>query len=362
MKLHPFQKDGLTKADFYQDELAVWDYKKFAEKSRNIIEKEIFPMREHLISYDIEINKLRDKLNTDSVSVRSDLTKLIDKLLYDQLRKFDTDPLPMEVFSLKTADLEYRSALLENKPRKDSSDVHFQLTMLNSELRLLNKLDSISGKLSAEDLDQKANDYSHFITNTYSSTVVLKSYVNALKEYAEREKRRQNEALNFRTKALDWIVDGADSIPLGMNLATKQYIPLYTSLEKYTMGLHRKDTTITDGYFYTITSSRKPEVKVVFAVDKNSFKNKTLASTKGLSYADAAGQLYFVLLYSNQPAKEKYAATLAKIYRSDGLAWSSNYQLTFVPKEIVLKQDTGEVTLKNESQQVVIDKNGKVLK
>jgi hypothetical protein len=100
----------------------------------------------------------------------------------------------------------------------------------------------------------------------------------------------------------------------------------------------------------------------MFPVDKSSFKTKTLSSTKGLSYADAAGQLYFVLLYSNQPAKEKYAATLAKIYRSDGLAWSNNYQLAFLPKEIILKQDTGEVTLKNESQQIVIDKNGKVLK
>jgi hypothetical protein len=360
MEVTDFQKDGADLADFYQEELKVWDYKKFAEKARATIEKEIYPMRDHLISYDIEINKLRDRLNTDSISVRNDLTKLIDKLLYDQLRKFDPEPLPTEVFSLKVADLEYRSALLDNKVLEDTSDVHLRLSLTTSELRLLHKLDSIAGRLSPENIDVKAADYSHFITNTYSSAVVLKSYVDALKQYAEREKLKKQQTLLERQKALDWIVDGADSIPL--TLATGRYKPIFTAQVKYTLGLNFKDTLNASGYFYTITSARKPDVKVMFPVEKSAFRQSLLPAAKGLSYADAAGQIYFVLLYSDKQSKEKYPATLAKIYRSDGLAWSHNYQLTFLPKEITLKPDTGEVTLKNEGQQLVIDKNGKVLK
>jgi hypothetical protein len=357
-----FTKDGSSLADFYKDEVSLWDYKKFAEKSLTTIEKEILPMREHLIAYDIEINKLRDKLNTDSVSVRSDLTKLIDKLLYDQLRKFDPDPLPMEVFSLKTADLEYRSALLDNKPLKDTSDVHLKLSIIKTEKLLLHKLDSIASKLSQEDVDVKAQDYQHFITNTYSNTIVLKSYIKALKEYSEREKRKQDAELVLRLKAMDWIIDGADSIPLKGQFQGNKFKPLFTVEEKYTMGLHLNDSVNADGYFYTIVASRKPEVKVTFPVDKAFFKERKLPVTKALSYTDGAGQIYFVLLYSEQLSKEKYHTTLAKIYRSDGLAWSNNYQLSFIPKEIVLKQDTGEVTIKNETQQTVIDKNGKVLR
>jgi hypothetical protein len=223
-----FTKDGAAPANFYEDEPKVWDYKKFADKSLDIIQKEILPMREHLISYDIEINKLRDRLNTDSVSVRNDLTKLIDKLLYDQLRKFDNDPLPMEVFSLKTADLEYRSALLENKPMNDTADVHLKLAMIHTEMRLLNKLDSIASKLSLENIDQKSADYHHFITNTYSNTVVLKSYVKALKEYAERQRREKTLALTNRIKALDWIIDGTDSIPLKEQVDRNRFKPLFT--------------------------------------------------------------------------------------------------------------------------------------
>ena len=111
------------------------------------------------------------------------------------------------------------------------------------------------------------------------------------------------------------------------------YHLIVTAEEKYTAGLHVKDSTNAEGYFYTVTAARRPEVKVLFPVDKTSFSDKKLAVTKGLSYADASGQLFFVLLYSEQLNREKYAATLAKIYRSDGLAWSNNYQLPFIPKE-----------------------------
>jgi tetratricopeptide (TPR) repeat protein len=357
-----WDRDGYEPADFYKEEPKMWDYKKFADKSLNIIEKEIFPMRDHLIAYDVEINKLRDKLNTDSASVSSDLTKLIDRLLYDQLIKYDPNPLPMDVFSLKTADLEYRSALIENKSLGDTADVHLKLRMTRKEINLLNKLDSIAGKLTQDNIDLKAQDYSHFVANTYSSPVVLKSYVKALKEYSEREKRKKTIQLTARTKALDWIVDSPDSIPLRLFNPKSRYKPLFTADEKYTLGLHFIDSLNSEGYFYTITPGRKPEVKVLFPVDKPAFKERKSLNSKALSYADAGGQIYFVLLYSEQPNKDKYSSSLAKIYRSDGLAWSYNYQLTFIPKEILFKPDIGEVTVKNDTHQVVIDKNGKVVK
>lgn len=361
-EINDFTKDGVEATSFYNDEVAVWDYKKFTVNALDAIRKDVLPMREHLISYDIEINKLRDRLNTDSVSVRNDLTKLIDKLLYEQLRKFDPEPLPMEVFSLKTSDLEYRSVLLENKPLRDTADVHLRLALVNREMKLLGKIDSIASKLSEETIDAHAKDYEHFVTNTYSSSVVLKSYVKTLKEYASRERRVKDGELANRLKALQWIIDGADSIPLKPQAVPSAFRPLFTVDEKYTMGLHMHDSVNAEGYFYTITAARKPEVKVVFPVDKASFRQSKLPVVKGLSFAEGGGQLFFVLVYSEQLKNEKHNATLAKIYRSDGLAWSNNYQLTFIPKEITLKPDTGEVTLKSDAQQIVIDKNGKLLR
>ena len=78
-------------------------------------------------------------------------------------------------------------------------------------------------------------------------------------------------------------------------------------------------------------------------------------------FANANGQLYFVVVYNEKKTKDdKIATTVAKIYHSDGLAWSTNYQLGFSPTEISFKPETGEFTLKGDSQQGVIDKNGKL--
>ena len=142
-----------------------------------------------------------------------------------------------------------------------------------------------------------------------------------------------------------------------------RFKPLIILEEKFTSGLQYADSLNPTGYFYTIRPSRIPDVKVTFPVDKPNFKLSRVSSSKALTYSDAGGQIYFVLIYTERPAKDgKHAATLAKIYRSDGLAWSMNYQLGYVPKEIQFKPDGGELTIKGDTQQNTIDKNGKLVK
>ena len=356
-----FKKHGIPTADFYRDEVEVWDYKKFADKSHAVIEKEILPMRAHLLTYDMEINKLREKLNTDSVSVRSDLMKLIDKLLYDQLKQFDPEPLPMLVFSLKTTDLEYRSALLEHKLLRDSADLHLQVSLIRNEMEILQKLDSTAAKLPEEKLAEKLGDYTQFVRDTYSNASVLKSYIHSLREFGLREHKKKSAQLEQCVTALNYIVDGADSIPLSSDIASA-YKPLMTTPEKFTAGLSLRDTTQLQGYFYTITAGRTTDVKALFPLNKKVFNTSAVPSTKALAYSDAGGQIYYVLLYSEQEVKETIPATLAKIYRSDGLAWKMDYPLAFTPSEITLSDETGELVIKNGTRQMVVDKNGKVVR
>ena len=275
--------------------------------------------------------------------------------------KYDPDPLPMDVFTLKISDLEYRSTLIEHKPHRDSTDIHFRLELLEKEFKYLGRLDSIAAKLTAEDIDREAEDYAHFIQNTFNNTVVLKSYVKALKEYSDREKREKIAQAERLEKALNWVVVGQDSIPAMSVAKSKHYKPLVLDEENFTAGLHYKDSSDVSGYFATITPSRRVDVNVTFPVDKTYFAQADSTSLKGLVFANANGQLYFVVVYNEKKTKDdKIATTVAKIYHSDGLAWSTNYQLGFSPTEISFKPETGEFTLKGDSQQGVIDKNGKL--
>jgi hypothetical protein len=359
--INDYSTDGISGANFFLDDVEVWDYKKFADNVKSAIQKDIIPMRDLLVSYDVEINKLREKLSKDSVSVKSALTSLIDRLLLEKLKKYDKDPLPMDIFSLKISDLEYRSALLEHKPYRDSSDIHFRKQLLDTELIYLNKLDSIATKLTPEEIDRESEDYAHFVTNTYSNTVVLKAYVKGLKEFADREKRAKTAEAEEIQNALRWIIAGADSIPAMPDARSQAFKPLVLVNEKYTAGLRYTDSVQVSGYFATITPSRVAEVNVSFQVDQSHFKLEDLPACRGLVFSDTGGQLYFVMLYNEKRTEDnKVAATLAKIYRSDGLAWSVDYRLEFAPTEILFKPETGEVTIKGEAEHSIIDKNGKM--
>lgn len=362
VEIADFTKDGISVADFYDENLKLWDYKKWAVNAKSVLEKEIIPMRDHLISYDMELNKLREKLSNDSVSVRSDLTKLIDKLLYSQIKKFDENPLPMHVFAMKIADLEYKSTVIEHKPFRDSLNVHLQLRLANEKKKYITKLDSATTLLMNMDVDAEAEKYEHFISSTYNNTVILKSYIKAVQEYAVREIKKIDQRISVCQEELNWIHLESDSIPVTLEKKSSKFTPLVIEEEKYTMGLFHADTTSINGYFYSITPSRAPDIKVRFPLTKENFKIKTASSIHGVTY-NSNDQIYYVLIYSDIKVKEKTPATIAKIYRSDGLAWSNVYQLSFIPDKLEYKQDTGELLVNSaEGQSSLIDKNGKLIK
>ena len=144
---------------------------------------EITPIREHLIAYDVEINKLREQMQTDSVSVKHDLTKLIDRLLLEKLSRYDERPLPMDVFAVKIADLEYRSLLFEDRKFADSADVHLQLTIARQELDKASKLDSLATEVLKRDFEKELLNYEHFVNNTYGNATVLRSFLKVMKDF-----------------------------------------------------------------------------------------------------------------------------------------------------------------------------------
>jgi len=358
-EIKDFKRDGSTLTDFYQDNLDVWDYKKFADQSIALLNNELKPIQTNLLKYDMEINKLREKLKEDSVSVKSDLTKLVASLLGEKLKKFDPDPLPMNVFAVKVANLEYRSTLVEHLKGGKTNDVFERLKQTESELKSLNKLDSAATKLQSVNIDEEALNYKAFVAEAYTNTVLLKSYAKAEKEYADREKRVKEKQFTERKKALLWLVNNTDSIPLATEVTHTKFRPLIIEEEKYTCGIAFTDSVSGEGYFYTITPSRVPDVRVNFPIDKTNFRERRLAHTLALSTTDEGEHIFFVLFGSTDKVNEKHPVTIAKIYRSDGLSWSHNYSIDFIPEEIQFVQASGELHVKAGERMVILDKNGK---
>lgn len=341
-------------------DLRLWDYGKWANTTLDVYQNEIVPLRDHLVSYDVELNKLTQKLKADSVSVKSDLTKLFDKILVKQLTRFDSDPLPAGVFNMKAAELEYHSDWVSNKPKRDTAGLVTQLEILKEEAADVHKLDSISARLLARDFEKDSKNYSHFISKAYGTEAVLKNYIKSTYELAQRDKKTKQTQIERLEKSSRWLVHGADSIPLFTEESPSQFKPL-AILQKFTIGLKYVDSLGT-GYLYNITSKHIPSVAVSFPVDANHFKKRYLPVLKALG-AHPQPDLYLALIYSETMVKDGYPATLTKISKA-GLVWSLPYNLEQKPSEILYSADTGEVMIKlpmptGEQKLFVVDKYGK---
>ncbi len=361
-----FKKDGDTETDFYKDDLTLWDYKRWAISSSETIEKEIRPLNDQLVAHDREINNLLQKIKKDSVSVRDQLVTVQAKT-FPLLLKIDPQPLPVKIFELKLAELVYGSQIVEDRPIRDSLNLLMQIKALRTELQIAKKIDSLGGLLTNRNLTEETENYKHFVATAYGTTAVLSSLIKTTHEFGVREVSRKESELNRKTASLRWIIDGSDSIPLFNEVsAASQFKPILLKEENFATGLHYSDSLPT-GYFYTIAPSRKPEVKASYIVDQQVFKKRNLSFTKALHTQDEKGQVYFIVLYSEAKINENYPATMVKIYRTDGLAWSINYAFSQLPEEINFSAETSEFSVKTRNPAgelfaITFDKNGKLIK
>jgi len=255
--------------------------------------------------------------------------------------------------------------VISNKPLRDSSNVKLKLNAIKTEIIDLKKLDSVVSKIGLRNLVEEERNYHHFISKVFGTASVLQSTISTTREYAKRERLKKEKQWETTSQLLKWIVDGADSIPLYVesNVDLK-YKPIVIEHDKFTFGLAYKDS-LARGYFYTISPSRLVELRANFEVDQRNFKKRNFSLFKGLSVTDSKGNAFVLIVYSTQKENDKFPATMAKIYRSDGLAWNINYSFEMIPSEATFNNDTGEISIKiannnGEAKIVTFDKNGKL--
>jgi hypothetical protein len=366
-KIEKFKEDGQGLPDFYVDDLKVWNFGEWCARELHEITNEVQPFREKLVAYDVEINKLFDKVRKDSSSVTKEIPPVEQKIKVNPVARFEAAPMPLMLFRMKLEELKFASGHIDNKKLRDSASLAVRVHAFKGELKTLKVLDSIAGVLAAKDIEKETANYQHFVTNAYGSTKVLKSLITSTKEFSEHEKHKREDVIAALERSMNWLVIDKDSVSLGtVKQKRPNHFPLAITGDRYVSGLKYGADSVATGFFYTITPSRVPDVKVSFTVDKASFGKRNLPLTKCLVASNEEGTLYYSLIYSETKAGDKFPVTIARITKPEGLVWTTNYKFEYLPSELILAHDTGELSVKitapgGESKLITLDKNGKQL-
>lgn len=361
-EIKDFKKEGSSVSDFMADDLKLWDYTEWAKKTVRIIRDEVYPLRKELLVFDSEINKMREKINKDSIPVN--VEELSKNNVFTDLKKWDSNPMPSALFLMKISELNYTSDVMTEARLKSSDNISKKINLIKRQQGLLIHLDSLSNAMLNRDWDKDAINYKDFVASAYGTTAVLKNLSKATQEFAKREMLAKKKELDDNMSLLKWVFSESDSIPLFSEVSEESRFKPLVITEGHTAGITARDSLLV-GYFYTVTPSRSADLKANFPVDSVSITLRDLPLIKGLSLA-ITDQSYFILYYSESKVDGKIPVTLAKITRVSGLEWSTVFQTEMTPVELKFSTSTGELSIKTtspdgNSKMVVIDKTGKRL-
>ncbi len=366
-----YEKDGSTNIDLTSDNVNFWDYEKWGESVNDGIKNNITPLRSELVAYDQSLNQLIDRLETDSMSMADKIKP--SSAIISKLREYDNDPLPEAIFNLKKAEIMKGSLEMDHLSYRDSADVIYQLNYANSKLGYVNRMDSIISLLIARNQAEDELNYANFINNQFKSAAGLQVYIKSRLDKVQEDKRNTELQFNRLTERSKWLIEGKDSIPIfkEVNPAQTKYAPLLIN-NQLTAGLYFSGKTPAKGYFAAINNKRVPNLKVVFTVDTDNFKKQNLEAIKTLISTDDDGHVFYLMFYSQLPEKEEFAASVCKIYSSDGLAWEKDITLATAPKEMLINGNTGDLIIDYDkanylgtqaiADRLVLDKKGQVKK
>ncbi len=354
-EIENYGRDGLTTIDFTEDNIDYWDYKKWAESVRTGVRDIVTPMRTELVGYGDELNALIKRVRTDSMAM-ADRIPPFEELL-GKIREYDNDPLPEFIFKYKIADIESESYKMEHLFYRDSSDILYQLEVATKRYDYVKEMDSLVNLLISRDLSEDEQNYASYIKSQYEDVSGLQGYIKDQLDaviYAKKNSESEIEALVERSR---WLIGENDSIPLfeEVNVGLSKYVPLELT-DDYTTGLYFSGETPAKGYFATINNTRSQTLRVDFEIDTKQFKKQNIESIATFVANDNDTHYYVVMYYIPLPEQEEFAASIAKIYTSDGLAWEKDVTLATTPKSVLINNNTGDVVIEYDMENYLGEK------
>lgn len=357
-------REGSDPADFFAHEVTLWNFRSFADQSIEIIERDILPLQDNLLRIETDLLDLANRVNKDSVSVLTDVSKIQQRLAESNLLKYDPDPLPFAVFRLKIADLQYSSEIMAGRADHSSGNLVARLARLRREIRAVEVMDSVATAEISRDLKAESVRYNKFVRESFGDIETLTAQFRTTLGFTKSKRDELRAEIDGLKSSIRFLNDGDVKIPVSPDVSADGYYPLYTDPENYTIGVRYLDGLHPQGYFYQITPSRQAALKADIPLDSGAFAVAKAPLFKALMTATPSGDVLFPILYSTESLDGKINVVVSKVYKVDGLAWTFTFPVEGTPVAATFIRETGglSLTLETTTGQIIyrITKDGKI--
>lgn len=364
-----YPEDGLSGLDPGLKALDIWDYSEWTKSAKLEMQETVWPLREELLDYDAMLNEITKTVRTDSVPYNKEV-KSYDELK-TRLMAYDEDPLPLKVFEVKKAEVNYLSKALIYNNYRDSADWVYKAEALAGKLSGLSVLDSMLRLLSDSPWETEWTFYESYVHSSFGEFSSFEGFIHSHETFIRDKGLVMEEELKQIENRSRWLVDDMDSIPL-FDIDDPGYAGGFMPVileEEYTAGLYFPTPgDSARGYFSLVNNKRVPESKVFFDISSDYFNESSALDILSKVDIDEKGQVYHLMFYLPLAEQENYAASLCKIYTSDGLAWKKDLILDTAPAGLEISSMSGEVKIeydlvgypgdKELPNEIVLDKKG----
>lgn len=344
-------KDGKSSADFYDNNVSVWNYDSWAKESIKVIEDEIMPLHNDLIAYDKNLSEQFQRAQEGEIVTIDKRNQKDDHPFMKSLNKYDGTPFPLTLFNLKKAEITYLIMSNAYDQMSDSIYIDDRLAIVEERMSAINKIDSLVVKeISKYDLSEEALNYKKLVDERYNGVDGIKAFIDAKKALVVNNTNELEELVKSLEEQNNWLIYENDSIPLSPRDTTEAILlsdkDQYLYFDQYavndsirlTFGVSYDFHGSPNLYVANVPPSHNASILNKINLDSAIFRLDSVSHVRMLNTHDEDGNAYilaYTMLYHDQPM----GAHLLKVNNKVNVVWEKPVTLLYPPDVLTISNE-----------------------
>ena len=337
--------DGRSKADFYQNDIEVWDYLAWSEGIQQKIRVDVSRMKDNLTNTYNTLKSKYDLVKMGGEITATDLVASLDSELLRQMTDLDQNPLPAHLLNImidKTR-FEFITNKTLNERIADESDVNYQLLASDSIVNMIDDIYEQAAVLVEPYTTDGTKKYAEFIETNYGGEFGLIKFRQSTQQEFEKEKNKWMELQSYWKEKSKWgvsedvqdsiyLIARTDSTYVSRELSKYYTLAITEDDSSYIYSLGLEFTGASDlGYLAKIGNDRTIRWKVNFDLTSFTYDDEVLR-VNGAYYVSSEDKVSAYLYSAAEETDNNFI--LINADKTGELNWASAAKITNEPVSI----------------------------